>query len=141
MIELKKSEAFTLMEILLVITIIGGLMAFFLPRIGNYLARQKVRRTRMTMVSMKSALSEYHLDMKKYPSQVEGFDALMTPPVPRGNWNGKYLPSIDKDEWGSEMEYNSPPRDRSLGEYEIVSYGPDRMPSDDDIVVGEKSGE
>ncbi len=141
MLHMKKSEAFTLMEILMVVTIIGGLMAYFYPRITGYLIRQKVRRTSMTMLGIKGALTEYHFDMKKYPSQVEGLDALITQPVPRGNWNGKYLPSIDTDEWGSELEYNSPPRDRSLGDYEIVSYGPDKMPSEDDIVVGEKSGE
>src|SRR6201998_3105509 len=81
---------FTLVEMLVVITIIGLIMALVGPRVLNYLGESKVKAAKIQIESFSSALDLYYLDLGRYPTSNEGLAALT-----QGNnapgWNGPYL--------------------------------------------------
>ena len=58
---------FTLVEILVVITIIGLIMALVGPRVLNYLGESKAKAAKIQIESFSSALDLYYLDLGRYP--------------------------------------------------------------------------
>jgi len=115
---------FTLVEILVVITIIGLIMAIVGPRVLNYLGESKVKATKIQIESFSSALDLYYLDMGRYPATSDGLAALVQRPGNAPEWNGPYLKGgvVPNDPWGHPYVYRSPVE---RAPYEIVSYGAD----------------
>jgi len=115
---------FTLVEILVVITIIGLIMALVGPRVLNYLAESKVKAARIQVESFASSLDLFYLDAGRYPTSSEGLAALTQRPGAIDTWNGPYLRSglVPNDPWGHPYIYRSP---GEHGAYDIVSYGSD----------------
>jgi general secretion pathway protein G len=113
---------FTLIEMLVVITIIGLIMALVAPRVLNYLAESKVKAAKIQIASFGSALDLYYLDAGHYPTTSEGLDALVQRPGNSATWNGPYLKGgiVPEDPWGHSYVYRSP---GEHGPYDIVSYG------------------
>ena len=115
---------FTLIEMLVVITIIGLIMGLIGPRVLNYLSESKVKTARIQLQSFASGLDLFYLDAGRFPSTSEGLAALMqrTPGV--AAWNGPYLKgnSLPNDPWNHPYMYRAP-GDRAP--YEILSYGSD----------------
>lgn len=117
-------EGFTLVEMLVVITIIGLIMALVGPRVLNYLAESKVKAARIQVESFASSLDLFYLDNGRYPTTGEGLTALAQRPGSAEAWNGPYLRSgiVPNDPWGHPYIYRSP---SEHGAYEIISYGSD----------------
>jgi len=115
---------FTLVEILVVITIIGLIMALVGPRVLNYLAESKVKAARIQVESFASSLDLFYLDAGRYPSTSEGLAALAQRPGGIDAWNGPYLRTglVPNDPWGHAYIYRSP---GEHGPYDIISYGSD----------------
>src|SRR6202051_3875200 len=120
----RRSQAgFTLVEMLVVITIIGMIMALVGPRVLNYLSESKAKAAKIQIESFSSALDLYYLDLGRYPNTNEGLAALA-----RGNntpgWNGPYLRGgvVPNDPWGHGYIYRSP---GERGPFEIISLGSD----------------
>src|ERR1700758_5600683 len=84
-------SGFTLVEILVVITIIGLIMALVGPRVLNYLAESKVKAARIQVESFASSLDLFYLDAGRYPSTSEGLAALAVRPGGVDTWNRPYL--------------------------------------------------
>ncbi len=120
---------FTLVEMLVVITIIGLIMALVGPRVLNYLSESKVKAARIQIESFSSALDLYYLDNGRYPSSSEGLPALVQRPANSSSWNGPYLKtgSVPSDPWGRPYIYRSP---ADHAPYEIASYGSNGQPGD-----------
>jgi general secretion pathway protein G len=116
-------EGFTLVEMLVVITIIGMIMALVGPRVLNYLGESKTKAAKIQLESFTSALDLYYLDLGRYPSSNEGLGALVQSTNTPG-WNGPYLRggALPNDPWGHPYLYRSP-GDRAP--YTIVSLGSD----------------
>src|SRR6202048_2671360 len=70
-------DGFTLIEILVVITIIGLLMSLVGPRVLTYLSESKVKAAAIQVQSFASSLDLYYLDLGHYPSTSAGLDALV----------------------------------------------------------------
>src|SRR5499433_1542069 len=83
-------SGFTLVEILVVITIIGMIMALVGPRVLNYLGESKVKTAKIQIQSFASALDLFYLDAGRYPSSAEGLAALVQPTAGVTAWNGPY---------------------------------------------------
>ena len=115
---------FTLVEILVVITIIGLIMALVGPRVLNYLAESKVKAARIQVESFASSLDLFYLDAGRYPTTSEGLAALAARPGGIDAWNGPYLRTglVPNDPWGHAYVYRSP---GEHGPYDIISYGSD----------------
>ena len=121
----RRGEAgFTLVEILVVITIIGLIMAIVGPRVLNYLGESKVKAAKIQIESFSSALDLYYLDMGRYPGSSDGLAALVARPGNAQEWNGPYLKGgvVPNDPWGHPYVYRSPV---DHAPYEIVSFGSD----------------
>ena len=117
-------RGFTLVEILVVITIIGLIMAIVGPRVLNYLGESKVKAAKIQIESFNSALDLYYLDVGSYPNSNDGLAALVQRPGNAESWNGPYLKGgvVPNDPWGHQYLYRSP---AEHAPYEIVSYGSD----------------
>ena len=115
---------FTLIEILVVITIIALIMSLVGPRVLNYLAESKVKAAKIQIQSLGSALDLFNLDTGRYPSTGEGLTALVQSPGTIPSWNGPYLKGgvVPNDPWGHPYVYRSP---GEHGPYDIMSYGSD----------------
>ena len=117
-------RGFTLVEILVVITIIGLIMGLVGPRVLNYLTESKAKAAKIQIESFASALDLFFLDAGRYPSSSEGLGALVQRPGNISGWNGPYLKggNLPPDPWGNAYIYRSPGQH---GAYDIVSFGAD----------------
>jgi general secretion pathway protein G len=115
---------FTLVEMLVVITIIGLIMALVGPRVLNYLSESKVKAARIQVESFASSLDLFYLDAGRYPTTSEGLAALAQRPGGVDTWNGPYVRTglVPTDPWGHPYIYRSP---GEHGPYDIISYGAD----------------
>src|SRR5579871_1999167 len=75
----RSQRGFTLVEMLVVITIIGLIMALVGPRVLNYLSESRVKAARIQIQSFSSALDLFYLDAGRYPTDSEGLTALVHP--------------------------------------------------------------
>lgn len=117
-------RGFTLVEILVVITIIGLIMGLVGPRVLNYLTESKSKAAKIQIESFASALDLFFLDTGRYPSSSEGLAALVQRPGAIASWNGPYVKggTIPNDPWGNPYVYRSPGQH---GVYDLISYGSD----------------
>jgi general secretion pathway protein G len=117
-------DGFTLIEILVVITIIGLIMGLVGPRVLNYLSESKVKAATIQIQSFASSLDLFYLDLGRYPTTSEGLVALVQRPGGASGWNGPYLKnnSVPNDPWGHPYKYRAP---GERNPYEIVSLGSD----------------
>jgi len=126
-----RSRAFTLVEILLVVTIIGILAALVIPKIIG-----RGEQTRITSAStdvmggISSALNLYEVDNGVFPKSLQD---LIQQPGDVKNWRGPYLGKLPVDAWGHPYIYYYPGK-KSLNSFDLLSIGPDgREGTDDDI--------
>jgi general secretion pathway protein G len=121
---LESQAGFTLVEMLVVITIIGLIMGLIGPRVLNYLSESKVKAARIQLQSFVTALDLFYLDAGRYPSSAEGLSALVRQTPGVAAWNGPYLKggNVPNDPWNHGYIYRSP---GEHGPYDIVSYGSD----------------
>ncbi len=113
---LRADRGFTLIEIMIVVTIIAMLSAVIIvPNITRSLARAKVEAAKVQIKNFQTPLLEYNSVYGNYPSGEEGLDAL----VKEG-----YLKKAPVDPWGKPYQYRFPGENDS-NEYEIWSYGAD----------------
>lgn len=136
----RRSRGFTLIEIMVVITILGILAALIVPRVVGRTDDAKIAAAKQDIASVMQALKLYRLDNGRYPTTEQGLAALTakpsTEPVP-GNWKaGGYLErsGVPKDPWGQPYQYLAP---GTHGEIDVFSLGADHQPggegSDADI--------
>ena len=114
---------FTLVEMLVVITIIGLIMALVGPRVLGYLGESKVKAARIQIESFSAALDLFYLDNGRYPASNEGLTALVQRPASANSWNGPYLrtATVPLDPWGHPYLYKIP---GDHAAFEIASRGP-----------------
>jgi general secretion pathway protein G len=115
---------FTLVEMLVVLTIIALILGLVGPRVLNYLGESRVKTAKLQIESFGSALDLFYLDTGRYPTTSEGLNALVQRPTGIEVWNGPYVKGgkVPSDPWGNPYQYRSP---MESAPYEIVSYGSD----------------
>ena len=128
--------AFTLVELMLVVIIIGVLAAMVVPRLAGRTEQAKIARARSDIAAISLALDLYELDAGKYPSAL---DALVATDATsdfgtdsKGAWNGPYLKKgLPKDPWGRPYQYKKDSNHHQ--DFDLFSLGSDGQPGDDDI--------
>jgi len=125
------ARGFTLIEIMVVVTILGILAALIVPRVVGRTDDARVAAAKQDIAQLMQALKLYRLDNGRYPTNEQGLQALVerptTEPVPN-NWKqGGYLdpPILRKDPWGNSYQYLNP---GLHGEVDIMSFGRDGQP-------------
>lgn len=126
---IRAGRGFTLLELLVVITILAILAAVAVPRIMDNPDKARVVKVKQDLRAFESALNQYKLDNFNYPSTDQGLEALVSQPSgsPEAkNWkSGGYMTKLVKDPWGNDYVYLSP---GLKGEIDIYSYGADGRP-------------
>lgn len=124
-------RGFTLVEVLIVIAILlalGGLVVM------NLLPQKEQSDIRLQMVqfdTISRALDMFKLDLKRYPREEEGLEALWNKEKIQNDdekaaWHGPYLADpVTLDNWHHVLIYHYPGSIRGEQYYDIISWGPD----------------
>ncbi len=128
----KTQAGVTLIEMLVVVTIIALFAAVVAPRLLSRGDQARTVATRQQINAFMTALGTYKLDTGKFPSNEEGLQALRTKPQGLEQWAGPYLPQeIPNDPWGRPFQYKFPGEHGD--EPDVVSQGADGQPGGDGI--------
>lgn len=125
-------RAFTLLEILVVLAIIGLLVGLAVNKLGSTLDSNQEEIARIFVnSSIKVPLTSYRIHMGGYPSTAEGLQALLTPPQNKADsWKGPYIEApggkLPVDPWKEPYVYRYPGTKNKDG-YDVFSKGPDRI--------------
>lgn len=124
----RSARAFTLLEILVVLAIIGLLAGLAIGNLDKLFggAQTDIAKTFVT-TSMKMPLTAYRMDMGDYPSTAEALKALVTAPSGKADrWRGPYVTEggIPLDPWKRPYQYRYPGVKNKNG-YDLWSSGPD----------------
>jgi general secretion pathway protein G len=123
----------TLIEMLVVVTIIGLFVALVGPSLFRKADEAKVTATRSQIDSFMTALGVYKLETGTFPTTEQGLQALRVRPADVNQWNGPYMPKdIPKDAWQRDFIYRFP-GEHQTDEPEIVSLGADGQPGGEGI--------
>lgn len=132
------SPAFTMIELLVVVALIGVIFAFVAPRIARYIGKAGQAEIKFKFAGVKEALQEYRLEFGAYPSTKEGLRALVQNPRPNDDRYRSWKPFLKEDaiadKAGNEFEYHCPP-ERFKGKYsqfELIYLGPTQSEDDPD---------
>jgi len=124
------ASAFTLVEMLLVITIIGILAALVIPKMVGRSEQARVTAVHADLSYIKTALDAFEVDNGYYPKNMQD---LLQAPNNAKNWHGPYLEKVPQDPWGNNYLYYYPGK-HNQNSYDLLSVGPDgKEGSEDDI--------
>lgn len=117
----------TLIEMLVVVTIIGLFLALVGPSLFKNADKAKVTAARTQIDNFMTALGSYKLETGTFPTTEQGLKALREKPAEVEQWGGPYMPKdIPKDPWEHEYVYKYPGEHGD--EPDIVSLGADGQP-------------
>lgn len=126
-------RAFTLIEMLLVITIIGILAALVIPKMVGRSEQARQTAAQADISGIKTALDAFEVDNGYYPKGKNGLGDLIQQPRDVRNWHGPYLEKLPTDPWGNPYVYEYPGK-HNANSYDLYSVGPDgKEGTDDDI--------
>ena len=123
---IRRPQGFTLIEVMVVLAIIGGIMALVAANVVGTAGDAQIKTTKSQMKLIEGALDMYKLDNFTYPTTEQGLEALISKPSsspePKNYRSSGYLKgnSVPKDAWGNPFQYFM-----EKGRYEIVSLGAD----------------
>jgi general secretion pathway protein G len=128
----RKQAGVTLIEMMVVVTIIALFAALVLPRMLGQADRARKTAARAQINAYMTALGSYKLDTGVFPTTEQGLQALRSKPESVSNWQGPYLQKeIEPDPWGHAYIYRYPGEHGD--EPDIMSYGADGQPGGDGI--------
>ena len=126
---------FTLMEMLIVLSIIALLMGMVIMQVTSMSAGAEKTKVRADILAFKEMLAAYQLDNGTLPTTDQGLKALWSKPtvepIPQ-HWR-PMLESETLDPWGHSYVYRNPGKHNTT-KYDIFSMGPDGLPDTADDI-------
>lgn len=127
-------KAFSLVEIMIVLAIIGSIIGMIATRIVGAQQRAKQKEARIAMDGIANGLSMYFNDCSKYPKSLQG---LTQADADCPQWADAYYKGKLTDPWNNPYEYENTGND-----FTLKSTGKDGRPGgtglDRDIAYGEE---
>lgn len=126
-------------DLLLTLAVTALLVGVAAPRLLQRQQHPEASVVRVQLEALNKALQSYRMDVGRYPSDVQGLQALVQPPVgvERTRWHGPYYPDAEVlDPWGHPFVYRF---QGTVGRgYELYSLGRDQAPGGqgDDADIG-----
>jgi general secretion pathway protein G len=129
---MNSNKGFSLIEILIVLGLIAGIVAFIATRISGAQGNAQVKTTKLGIQNVIDQLELYNTDCQSYPSSTQGLMALVKKPSGEPaceSWGpNPYAKDTPRDAWGQPFVYES-----DGIEYEIISYGKNKRPGGDGV--------
>ena len=137
----RRQRAFTLVELLLVLVILGVLAGIVLPKFSGRTEQARVTAAQSQIATFGTALDAFEVDNGYYPKGRNGLQDIVVQPRDALNWKGPYLKGdVPLDPWGNPYIYECPGKHNPSG-YDLMSVGPDgREGGDDDITNWQQPG-
>jgi len=113
-------RAFTLVEIMIAVVIVGLLASVVTINVRSYMLKAKQNIARQTLATTVNALETFYALNNRYPTNEEGLDVLCKPTEKDPE------PLLDKfpiDPWGNPLQYNSTGKT-----YELICHSEDGPP-------------
>lgn len=127
-------RGFSLIEIIVVVVLIGGIVAFAASRILGGGDRAKVKLTQAQVQTLAEKIDQYKMDTGGLPATL---DALVAAPAGTSGWLGPYAKPADlNDAWAHPFQYKMPGDNKP---FELLSYGADGKPGGDSVNADLKS--
>nr|WP_242112337.1 type II secretion system major pseudopilin GspG [Luteimonas aquatica] len=119
---------FSLIEIILVTVLIGGIVAFAASKIMGGGDKAKYNLAKAQVQTLAEKISSYQMDTGNLPGSLND---LVAQPGGASNWLGPYAREADlKDPWGTPFEYKVPGDNKP---FDLVSLGADRQAGGDSV--------
>lgn len=127
--KIRNKKAFTLMELMVVIIILGLLASFVLPSLTGKSDEAKDKITCIEMENIAQAVKMYKIDNSSYPSTSDGLSILI---------EKKYFEDgkLPKDSWGNNFVYT-----QNGDGFEIISFGGNKAEGGNDDIYYSKCQE
>jgi general secretion pathway protein G len=118
-------QAFTLVELLLVLMILGILAAIVIPKFAGRTEQAREAAAKTQLATFRTAFDGFEIDNGYYPKGRNGLVDLIQRPRDAQNWRGPYLQTdvIPKDPWGNDYTYECPGKHNPTF-YDLWSPGP-----------------
>lgn len=107
-----RKRAFSLVEIMIVVVIIGLMAGVITFSVAGYLSKAKTNKAKSDIATLSGAVDSYFLDKGRYPDNQEGLKAL----VPQ------FIKVLQNDPWGHPYQYVQPGK---AGAFDIICFGAD----------------
>ncbi len=128
----RKENAFTLVELLLVVTIIGILAGAVMLNFSGKTEEAKITRARSDIAALGTALGIFEITLGQYPTSDQGLHALIEDPGIEG-WKKRFVQKNSiKDPWGNDYSYAYPGSHDN--DYDLFSVGPDQQEGTEDDI-------
>ena len=115
-IDYKKQDGFTLIEIMVVLIIIAIMASFVVPSVINRPDQARFTKVKNDILTIESALDLYKLDNGTYPSNDKGLEVLIE------DADNLYLKRLPLDPWNEPYQYSNPGKNSKI---DIFSLGAD----------------
>ena len=123
-----RQGGFTLMEIIVVVILIGGIVAFAATRILGNADRAKVRLAQAQVQTVAEKIQQYEMDTGALPNTL---DDLVAAPGNASGWLGPYARTAElKDPWNHAYEYRIP---GDGAPFDLLSLGKDGQAGGDSV--------
>ncbi|MEM1226974.1 MAG: type II secretion system protein GspG [Planctomycetota bacterium] len=124
-------DGFTLLELLLVLSILVVIGGIVLVNIGGAQKEANVNATTTQLNSLKSNIQMYQIRMNSLPETIEQLRDGPSDSAKSSKWVAPIITEIPMDAWGNSLSYSV-----NGNEFEIRSGGIDgQINTDDDIVI------
>ena len=118
--------AFTLIEIMVVVVILGVLAATIIPQFMGTTHDARVSAAQAHIAELEAALERFNIHLDRYPTADEGLKLLVEPPAGgAGQWRGPYIKQLRPDPWGQPYQYRAPGAHHPTS-FDLWSRGADR---------------
>jgi general secretion pathway protein G len=121
-------RGFSLIEIILVVVLIGGIVAFAATRILGGGDRAKANLAKAQVQTLAEKVQQFEMDTGTLPGSL---DELVTAPGSAAGWLGPYAKAAElKDPWNHPFDYRMPGDGQP---FDLVSYGKDGQPGGESV--------
>jgi len=119
---------FTLVELLLVLTILAILAGVVLPNLIKRKGDSQEAAAKTQLAAFETALNMFEVDNGHLPKGANGLQSLITKPGDAQNWKGPYLQKnkVPLDPWNNPYIYEAPGR-HNPATFDLYSKGRDGL--------------